>query len=1025
MPPASPPAQPPPEQRTTFAGLRRVLLALAIALTLLTLGVLAWSSWINYRDAQRDADRALALYAELADKQLGRAMQDVATTLANIEHDAVFHSCVQSGDDACLNAYFKRMISRAPALDVLMLADSEGRLLATSRSYPTPNLRIGQESYFRTPKALPGAPFFVGDLALDRLADHTIIPVSSAVLASDGSVSSVLVAGINPEALNPLSDSAARNDLPLTVRIFSETGATLAYFPEDDREAARNVAGRSFFSGVFTDRPTGVGHESGEERNKRIAWHRVDGWPLAILIGLDDDQVTAGWRRDTIINLALAALMLIAGAWLVWYVLQQLRRQEVIEANLYLTKVAVERGADMAVWLDTDGFIRYVNAIACQRLGFAERELLTMRLKDINPGFRPELWSQFWRLLRERKHLLDEITFKSRDGIEFPIEIHSNYIVYNGEEFNCAVVRDISERRHAEAAIVKSSQQLRLALEASSTGLFDMSLTGLKTVVTSPEYDRLLGYEPGELLETFEKWKGQIYPADRERLVQAWDECMTGKARQLAVEYRRRRKDGEYHWFMSRGRVVEYDAQQRPLRLIGTLTDIGALREAQERATELANFDTVTGLANRNLLRDELKLAVASAEQHQRRLAVLFLDLDRFKTINDSLGHSAGDQVLLQVAERLQAIVGKADILARLGGDEFVVVLTEIRDAMAASSVAEQILSSFAEPFELEAGGFASSTSIGIAVYPDDGRDSDSLIRNADVAMYQAKANGRNNYQFFTPDMNQRASERLVLETSLRNALTNGEFELYFQPQARLSDGLMIGAETLIRWRHPQHGLIPPGKFIPVAEESRLIVPIGNWVLREACMYAAQWLQAGMTPITVAVNLSPLQLHQANLLAIVADALKESRLPAEYLELEVTESVVMQEVEHVMTMLHGLKAMGVKLSIDDFGTGYSSLSYLKRFAFDKLKVDQSFVRDISSDPNDAAIVLAIIGLGKTLGMSVLAEGVETSEQLAFLQAAGTDSMQGYYYSRPLTAASFSEMLYRYPTLSDVGRDTSD
>ncbi|HSC81465.1 MAG TPA: EAL domain-containing protein [Chitinolyticbacter sp.] len=1012
----SPPSASEHDDDRSFARIRVLLVVLSIAAMLFALGALGWSAWRSYQETQSRAEQQLLLLARAADEYIGRTMESSATALFSIQQDPLFRSCLAATDQACLHAYLRRVALRHPQLSSLSVIAADGQLVTTTRVYPTPRVNYAQKRYFRAIQAQPGTPHYIAEVETDTAANAAVIPVATSLADANGQFAGVLVAGLAPEYFSAFVESLDTTG-NLTLRIFRDDGTTLLHFPHDAEEINRNIAGRDFFATAFMRDPAGIFHDRKDNTQRIYGWRRVQGWPLGVSVGLASKDVYAGWRRENLINLAITGLMLAGAAGLLLYVRRQLLRLEQTEADLYLTKVAIERGADLAVWLDSNGHISYVNATACHRLGYSERELLSMRLKDINPGFKPESWPRFWQKLREHRHLLDEVTFKTRDGVEFPIEIYSNYIVFKGREYNCAVVRDISERRIAEEAVVKSEQQLRLALEASNTGLFDMPLESRRTAVTSPEYDRLLGYEPGELLETFEKWKSQLHPSDRDRVIAAVRDYYTGAANQLVIEYRRRLKNGEYHWFQSRGRFIEVDARNRPTRLIGTVTDITERRQAQDRITELANFDTVTGLANRNLLRDELRLAVAAAERFRRRLAVLFLDLDRFKTINDSLGHAAGDQVLTQVAERLRQIIGKSDILARQGGDEFVVVLTEIKDALTASRVAEQILESFAEPFELEAGGFASSTSIGIAVYPEDGLDTDTLIRNADVAMYQAKANGRSNFQFFTNDLNVRASERLVLETNMRQALANEEFELHYQPQVSLTDGSVIGAEALIRWRHPEHGLIPPGKFIPVAEESRMIVPIGNWVLREACRQAIEWQQHGLPQLTIAVNLSPLQLHQANLLEIVADALAESGLEAQYLELEVTESVVMQEVEHVMTMLHGLKRMGVKLSIDDFGTGYSSLSYLKRFAFDKLKIDQSFVRDISTDPNDAAIVLAVIGLGKTLGMSVLAEGVETADQLSFLLHAQTDAIQGFYFSRPLPSLHFEALLKQSPTMT--------
>ncbi|WP_348944041.1 EAL domain-containing protein [Chitinibacter sp. FCG-7] len=995
----------------SFGRIRKVLIFLSLSVCVIALAILAQSTWRSRQEALSKAEQEMLLLSRTMEEHIGRSMEGTLSAMNGVAHDEIFTSCLAARDEACLHAYLQRTVGRYPQIATLALAYPDGDLAASSTIYPVEARNLSSAPYFRAMRSRAQAPYYIGEQQTDPTGKLEMIPFVVSVSDPQTKMAAVLVAGLAPDFYQQFYDSI-NLDRQLVIRLFREDGISLVRFPKANEEIGRDISQRSFFDKVFRDSPTGIFYETSkiDFLTRIYGWRRVQGWPLGVSVGVDRELVLAQWRQDTLVNVAIALLLVLSGVVLLFYVLRQLRRLERTEDTLFLTKVAVENGADMAIWLDPQGHIRYVNATSSKRLGYSESELMAMRFRDIHPNFKADGWPKFWQKLRHHRHLFDEIVLRTRTGEEFPSEMHSNYILFQGQEYNCAVVRDISERRMAEEAIGKSEQQLRLALEASNTGLFDMPLDGRRTAVTSPEYDKLLGYQPGELIETFEKWKEQLHPTDREQAVSAYRDYYVGNSAQFTVDFRRRTKLGEFRWYQTRGKFVDFDSRGKPSRLIGTMTDITERKEAQDRITELANFDTVTGLANRNLLRDELRLALASAERYKRKLALLFLDLDRFKTINDSLGHAAGDMVLAQVALRLRSIVGKQDILSRLGGDEFVLVLADLPNALVAGDVAERILASFGEPFVLEAGNFATSTSIGISVYPDDGQDADELIKNADVAMYQAKSNGRNNYQFFTADMNARASERLSLETSMRQALDRGEFEVYFQPQVGLDQGGIIGAEALIRWNHPTQGLVPPGKFIPIAEESRMIVPLGNWILRRSCELAAQWQRDGLPPITIAVNLSPLQLHQANLLDLIQDALDTAGLDAKYLELEVTESVVMQEVEHVMAMLHGIKQLGVKLSLDDFGTGYSSLSYLKRFAFNKLKVDQSFVRDISSDPNDAAIVLAIIGLGKTLGMSVLAEGVETELQLEFLRRAKTDSIQGYLFSRPVRADEFRQLL---------------
>jgi diguanylate cyclase (GGDEF)-like protein len=438
--------------------------------------------------------------------------------------------------------------------------------------------------------------------------------------------------------------------------------------------------------------------------------------------------------------------------------------------------------------------------------------------------------------------------------------------------------------------------------------------------------------------------------------------------------------------------------------------DVSIARALSLRISYLAQHDALTDLPNRLLFNDRLTQAMAMAHRHRRKLAVLFLDGDRFKNINDSLGHVIGDRVLQSVAQRLLDCVRRSDTVSRQGGDEFMVLLSEVTNPEDAAVSAEKILLAMSAPHRIGQRDVHLTMSIGIATHPDDGKDAETLVRNADFAMYHAKNSGRNNYQFFKPEMNVRAVERQSLESGLRDAIERREFVLHYQPKMNLDTGAVIGIEALIRWHHPQRGLVPPVQFIPIAEECGFIVPIGQWVLREACHRARAWQDAGLRPMRIAVNVSAAELRAGEFVAGVNDILTETGLDPRYLELELTETFLMQDSKATVTVLKALKGMGVQLALDDFGTGYSSLSYLKRFPIDILKIDQSFVRDLTTDADDASIVTAVINMGKSLHMGVVAEGVETREQLAFLREQGCPEGQGYYFSRPVLAEEFPQLL---------------
>ena len=445
-------------------------------------------------------------------------------------------------------------------------------------------------------------------------------------------------------------------------------------------------------------------------------------------------------------------------------------------------------------------------------------------------------------------------------------------------------------------------------------------------------------------------------------------------------------------------------------------TMLDVRKDAEDRLSYLAQYDVLTRLPNRILFRERLEQAIGRAQRNNTLVALMFLDLDRFKEVNDTLGHPIGDRVLQRVSERLTKHLRHVDTIARLGGDEFTIVLENIHNVDEIIATANKIQEALSNPLIIEGREIFVTASIGISVYPFDMEDIDELLKNADIAMYQAKQEGRNTHQFFASEMNTKTTARLKLESHLRHAVARNEFSLAYQPQVDIKSGRIIGAEALIRWNDHELGPITPAQFIPLAEETGLIVPMGEWVLRTACAQNKAWQSTGCTPIPMAVNLSARQFRQANLLEMIALTLHEADLDPHYLELEITESVIMHHSERTIQTLQKLHAMGVKLSIDDFGTGYSSLSYLKRFPVHKLKIDQSFVHDIGNNPDDAAIVTAVIAMARGLKLITIAEGVETPEQLAFLQGLNCQEYQGYYFGKPMSADAFLELLRQQPPL---------
>lgn len=470
-----------------------------------------------------------------------------------------------------------------------------------------------------------------------------------------------------------------------------------------------------------------------------------------------------------------------------------------------------------------------------------------------------------------------------------------------------------------------------------------------------------------------------------------------------------RRKSGEiYPEWLSISTVK--NSRNEIMRHVAIFMDITKRKEVEQRIHLLAYYDPLTSLPNRVLFGDRLGQALAASRRGGGKVALLFLDLDRFKSINDSLGHAAGDSLLQSVADRLKLCIREMDSICRQGGDEFMVLLPGIEKREDVATIAQKILAAMSDPHYIEGRNLVVSFSIGISIYPADADTPEALIQNADAAMYHAKEHGRNNFQFFTPDMNAEALDLLSLEADFRRAMVNGEFQIYYQPQIDNATGAIVGVEALARWLHPERGFVPPSRFVSIAEESGLIGQLGEWVLRTACAQNRKWQEDGIVKIPVAVNLSALQFHQKDLVELIVGILHETGLEPRYLELELTEGIIMKNAESTIATLNALKKAGVLLSIDDFGTGYSSLSYLKRFPIDKLKIDQSFIRDIATNENDALITTTIISMGHNLRFRVIAEGVETAEQISFLKEHQCDETQGYYVSTPLPPEEFASFI---------------
>ena len=587
------------------------------------------------------------------------------------------------------------------------------------------------------------------------------------------------------------------------------------------------------------------------------------------------------------------------------------------------------------------------------------------------------------------------------------LELRYRIAILDGHYYGIIVGRDVTERTR--------NQEIMAKLLAEKEALLDNALIGLvwvrkrKIIACNQRFEEMLGYKPEQLIGQSTRI---LFREEETFSVIGMESYRTfSSGERFTATVMLSRADSSEFWCELTGNVLDPSTPQEGS--VWIFSDVNQHKESLEKAAFLSYHDPLTQLPNHQLLADRLQQGIAGAEHTNNIVALINLDLDRFKTINDSLGYTLGNELLVEIAKRLTDCLLDRGTVSRQGGDEFLILLPNLPDTDSCVTLLGQLLEGIQEPFLINHQEISMSISLGIAVYPDDGDDFATLLNKSDIAMYQAKDAGRNTYRFFNQEMNEAASEQLKITFGLRKALELQQFTLHFQPQIEIASGTLVGAEALIRWHHPELGLIPPDKFIPLAEDTGLIIPMSEWVLKEACKEVAKWAKAGMDNPVVAVNLSALQFTRGDIEATVFAAIDESGISPDMLELELTESIMISDTENVLATVKRLQLMGCKLSIDDFGTGYSSLSYLKRFAVDKLKIDQVFIRELTTSEDDAVIVRAVIQLAKSLGLKTIAEGIETQETLELLRLFHCDEAQGYHISRPIPSEQFMDYLLEY------------
>lgn len=655
------------------------------------------------------------------------------------------------------------------------------------------------------------------------------------------------------------------------------------------------------------------------------------------------------------------------------------------------------------------GRITYLNPAALQCFPDLETQGCA------HPLFRDWFHSGSWA--KAKGLTLEEVTVGDRT---YEVSIH---ILLQSQLIRCYIT-DITERKRSELALRRSEERYALAAEGANDGLWDWHISD-RVMYYSPRWAALVGEPPGTLRPVLEEWLQRVHPEDLELLRRSLKDHLLGRSPHFECEFRIRYREGGYRWMRSRGKALR-NAKGEPYRMAGSMTDVTEYHRIQEQILHDALHDAMTGLPNRVLFMDRLSQAITRRVRRPNSLfAVLFLDVDRFKVINDSLGHLAGDQLLIGIGQRLTACTRAEDTIARLGGDEFAILLEELTNPAQAIEVAERVLAALSCPFLLEGHEVFTSASIGIAFPSEETQTAEDLLRDADTAMYRAKSLGKARYEVFSMTMRAQSIALMQIETDLRRATERKEFLVYYQPIVDLSTRKIVGFETLLRWQHPERGIISPAEFMTVAEETGLILPISWWVMAEACRQMQHWAKVfpRSRNLSISVNLSGRHFQQADLLLNLRSILSETEFPAERLRLEVTEGVLIDNKEVAIATLQKIRAMGIGLYMDDFGTGYSSLSYLHRFPVDTLKIDRTFISTLNSEESSATIVHTILMLAHSLGLKVVAEGIETREQYQILQALGCNYGQGYFFARPL-APKQVEQLFAGQSLRRLIRPTT-
>ncbi|HVY06635.1 MAG TPA: EAL domain-containing protein [Burkholderiales bacterium] len=999
----------PVERPRTRERLTAFLIPGLAALLVVTLFTLSFFSLAKSRDASlRDAEKTTRNLAEIVEQRSSRLLQSVDMVLRSVADSWQQMPALRDPAGNAMHALLAQKIALLPKARTLFVLDARGMLVHDSDLPQAAARDFSDREYFNWHRTHAGR-IYVGKPIVSRNGNDWFLVASRRIDDAEGRFAGVVGVALEPAAFHAIFD-----DLPIghdgVGALLHGNGELIASVPEAPSWLGVPTGGNL----TLEDLPNGPRSwrsVSAVDGIARIYGVRaVTDAPLMAEVGLSEDEVLAGWRAEKKITIAILIGFTLATAVLTWLLMQELRRRNRLALSVGQSEQMLRQVLDtlpVGVWVaDREGDLIFGNA-ASKHIWGEMPESGVQRLANIK-GWRDHRGAKdagMTRALANGKPALNEVMdIECFDGSRKTILYSAAPLLSRDGEIvgGVAVNEDITERRALAESLRESEARYRALFEHAIDAVFLMRPDG-KILSANAEACRLLGYTEDELRSLGQE--GLTEPGDPRVAAMLEEHNREGRTR---GEFRMRRKDGS--WVPVEVSSTTFQDRSGELCASLIIRDVTDRKRAEEHIEYLAYHDELTGIPNRAHFQRAFEHTIASSQQRGLKSALMVVDLDRFKNINDIIGHEAGDQLLKQVAARLRTCLRDSDVLARLGGDEFVILMEDASSIDAVNAVADKILEVTSLPLFIDEQEFLITASIGISMSPHDGTDLKTLLRNSDVAMYRVKESGKNGYQYFSPDMHALGRDRLSIETALGRALERSEFLLQFQPKMQVSSRNIAGMEALVRWRNPERGVMPPGDFISIAEETGMIVPIGDWVLMEACKQGELLRKAGHIDLRVAVNLSVRQLYDEGLATRVAEVLRKTGFPAANLELEITESMVMHDAEEAIKVLQSLRDTGVRIAIDDFGTGYSSLAYLKRFPIDSLKIDRSFIRDLPDDRDDASITRSIIAMAHNMKLEVVAEGVETTPQLDFLDAYGCDEIQGYLYSEPLGLDAFERFL---------------